>query len=94
MKKIIRKGGVNMQLKAVVFIIGKRISIYKDKEGVEHTTYIVNISQNNGEIIEMLRLNQQQYDKIEANKMYSILCEYATSKNGNYLKIVDIIDNK
>lgn len=83
-----------MQLKATVFIIGKRISIYKDKEGVEHTTYIANISQNNGEILEMLRINQQQYDKINSNTMYNLLCEYSSTKYGNYLKIVDIIDNK
>ena len=83
-----------MQLKATVFIIGKRISIYKDKEGVEHKSFIANVSQNNGEIVDTIRLNQNLYDKIESNRMFTILCEYATSKNGNYLKIVDIIDNK
>ena len=83
-----------MQLRATVTIIGKKFSIWKDKDGVEHKSFIANISQNNGEIVDSIRLNQEEFDKIEQNKIYTILCEYATSKNGNYLKIVEIIDNK
>lgn len=83
-----------MQMKAIITLIGKKVTKWNDKDGVEHLSYIANISQNNGCDVSTIRLNEEQFNRIESNKVYTITCEYNTSKNGNYLRIIDIVESK
>ena len=81
-----------MRVKAVATILGKVEKAWTDKDGVTHPSYSVNIMQENGQIVETLRLNAEQYRSVEANKVYTIFADYGTSKNGAYLKIIDIAE--
>ena len=75
-----------------VQLLGKVIKHWRDSEGIEHTSHFANVMQNNGEIIEKLRLSQEQFNKVEAGKVYTLWTEYGTGKNGGYLKILDIVE--
>ena len=83
-----------MQVKANVFVLGKLSKPWKDKEGVEHNSCSINVMQNNGEIVDKLRLTQEQFNKVEANKTYAITADFGTGSNGGYLHIVDIAEIK
>lgn len=78
-----------MQVEACINILGK----YKKpwiKDGVERNSYSANIMQNNGMIIDTIRLTSDLYEKIEAGREYRMVAQYLTGKNGGYLRIEDI----
>ena len=50
--------------------------------------------QQNGEVIDTVRLTQEQYNLVEANKAYTIIADYGSGKNGSYLRVVDIVADK
>lgn len=81
-----------MRVKAVIHLLAKVSKTWKDKEGVSHPAYSANIMQNNGEIIDTIRLNADQYNAVEAGKVYTISADYANGRNGAYLNIVDIAE--
>lgn len=79
-----------MNLTANLVILAKIQKPWTDSTGTERTSYSANIMQNNGEIIDTLRLSLEQYNAIEANKPYLVNVEYGTGKNGAYLRLIDI----
>ena len=81
-----------MKLKAVVHVLAKMNKPWKDKDGVLHPSWSANIMQNNGEIIDSIRLNEDQYNVVEAVKIYTISADYVNGRNGAYLHIVDITE--
>ncbi len=81
-----------MRVKALVTVLGKVEKTWVDKEGVTHPSFSVNIMQESGQIVESIRLNAEQYKLVEANKVYTIFADYGTSKNGAYLKVIDIAE--
>ncbi len=83
-----------MRLYANVNLLGKVAKPWKDKEGNERTSYSANIMQENGQIIDTLRLTQEQYNNVTAGKNYTITADYGNGSNGAYLRIVNISENK
>jgi hypothetical protein len=79
-----------MRISANVTILGKIQKPWIDNTGVERTSYSANIMQNNGEIVDTLRLSQEQYNSIEVKKEYILQADYGTGKNGGYLRLIDI----
>ena len=83
-----------MEVHFNVTLIGKVIKPWKDDTGQEHKSFLGNISQKNGEIIDRIRLTQSQYDALVAGKQYAITADYGTGRNGGYLRIVNIEEAK
>lgn len=83
-----------MRLSAQVTILAKVTKPWKDKEGNERVSYSANIMQNNGEIIDSVRLTQEQYNTVVAGKPHTITADYGVGSNGGYLRIVNISENK
>lgn len=83
-----------MRVIAKVQIVGKVQKPWTDSNGVERSSYSANIMQENGQIIDTLRLNQEQYNMVEANKPYTIIADYGSGKNGSYIRVVDILADK
>ena len=79
-----------MKVTALGQVLGKVQKPWKDSEGNERISYSVNIMQDNGTIIDTLRLTKEQYEAIEPNKPYTLEAEYGTGKNGGYLRIFGI----
>lgn len=80
----------HMKVTANITVLAKIQRPWTDSTGTERTSYSANIMQNNGEIIDTLRLSLEQYNTIEANKQYLVNAEYGTGKNGAYLRLIDI----
>lgn len=83
-----------MRLMGNVMILGKVQKPWTDSNGNTRTSYSANIVQNNGEIIDTLRLTQEQYNTIEVNQTYTVNADFGIGKNGGYLRILDIYAKK
>lgn len=83
-----------MRLSAKVHVLAKVQKPWTDSNGVEHISHTINIMQNNGEVIDTLRVSPNYYDQIEANKPYTIIADYGIGKNGGYLKVIEIFTEK
>ncbi len=79
-----------MKVTALVQVLGKVQKPWKDSEGNEKISYSANIMQDNGTIIDTLRLTKEQFESMEPNKPYILYAEYGTGKNGGYLRIAGI----
>lgn len=83
-----------MKVTANVLVLAKLKKPWKDDKGTERMSYSANISQNNGEIIDTIRLSQEQYNAIEPNKPHIITADYGIGKNGAYLRITEVLPAK
>lgn len=83
-----------MRVTAGAHILAKVKKTWIDSNGVEHVSFSINIMQQNGEVIDTVRLTQEQYNLVEANKAYTIIADYGSGKNDSYLRVVDIIADK
>lgn len=83
-----------MRLNGEIFILAKVERPWTDENGVSRTSFAINISQLDGQIIETLRLTQAQFQFVEAKKNYVITADYGVGKNGGYLRLVDISPTK
>lgn len=83
-----------MQVQAKILILAKVVKNWADDKGVAHKLYVINISQADGQIIDTLRLSEEQFDFVEAKKDYLVTADYGTGRNGAYLRIVDILPAK
>lgn len=83
-----------MRLEAYVQILAKMKKSWKDSQGVEHLSHTANVMQEQGEIIDTIRLTVEQFDMIEANKNYVVTADYGIGKNGGYLRLVSINPEK
>lgn len=79
-----------MKVTALVQVLAKVQKPWKDSEGNERVSYSANIMQDNGTIIDTLRLTKEQFEAVEANKSYTLGADFGTGKNGAYLRITDI----
>lgn len=77
-----------MRIYANVQILGKIQKPWTDANGTARTSYSANIMQENGEIVDTLRISQEQYNGIEPNKAYTLTADYGTGRNGAYLRIL------
>lgn len=83
-----------MRILAKVHVLARTQKPWSDSNGVERLSYSINIMQEQGQIIDTLRLNQEQYNIVEANKPYTVIADYGTGRNGSFLRVVDIIADK
>ncbi len=83
-----------MRVNSSIHVLAKIQKPWIDSNGVERMSYSANVMQNGGEIIDTIRLTLEQYQIIEPNKQFTITADYGTGKNGNFLKLVDIIPAK
>ena len=79
-----------MKVTALVQVLGKVQKPWKDSDGNERISYSVNIMQDNGTIIDIIRLSKEQFECVEANNSYTLEADFGTGKNGAYLRITDI----
>ncbi len=79
---------------AKTHVLAKVQKPWTDSNGVERLSYSINIMQEQGQVIDTLRLNQDQYNMVEANKPYTIIADYGMGKNGSFLRVVDIVADK
>lgn len=73
-----------MKVTALVQVLGKVQKPWKDSEGNERISYSANIMQDNGTIIDTIRLSKEQFECVEANKPYTLEADFGTGKNGGY----------
>ena len=79
-----------MKVTALVQVLGKVQKPWKDSEGNERISYSANIMQDNGTIIDTIRLSKEQFECVEANKPYTLEADFGTGKNGGYMRIAVI----
>ncbi len=79
-----------MKVTALVQVLGKVQKPWKDSEGNERISYSANIMQDNGTIIDTIRLSKEQFECVEANKPYTLEADFGTGKNGGYMRIAGI----
>ena len=79
-----------MRLIGNVQILAKLKNPWVDSNGIEKISYSANILQNNGEVIDTIKLSLEQFNSIEPNKPYQITADFGTGRNGGYLRIIDI----
>jgi len=77
-----------MKLNGIISILGKVEKPWTDTSGAEHISYSLNIMQENGQIIDTLRVSKDQYNTVEAGKSYLFHAEYGVGKNGGYLRVL------
>lgn len=83
-----------MRIFANVHILAKLEQPWEDANGNQRTAYKANIMQNQGEIIDILRLTPAQFEKIENGKDYTVSADLGNGKNGPFLRIIDIFATK
>lgn len=84
-----------MRVTAKIQVLAKIQKPWTDSNGVERLSNSINIMQDQGQVIDTLKLNQEQYNMIEANKPYTVVADLISSgKNGSYLRVVDIVAEK
>ena len=83
-----------MRLFGNATLLGKTAKEWKDKDGIARISYKGNIMQNNGEIIDTIRLTQEQYNTLIAGKVYTITVDADTRTNDGHIRIVDIAETK
>lgn len=83
-----------MKVNAVVTLLGKLKTSWMDNNKVERFIYKGNIMQDNGEIVDTIRLTEEQFNTLATGKVYTISANYGTGLNGGYLKITSITENK
>lgn len=83
-----------MNVEFSVYVLGKLIKHWTGSDGKEYFSYTVNIAQNDGEIIDTLRLSKEQYEMIEVKRPYLVNATYGVGKNGGYLRLISIQPEK
>ena len=83
-----------MRLQANVLVIGKLKKPWTDTAGNQRVAYSANVVQNNGEVIDNIRLSEFQFSSLEVNQPYVITADFGRGQNGGYLHIVDITPQK
>lgn len=83
-----------MRVTATVQLLGKVARAWKDNNGVEHLSYSANIMQNNGEIIDTIRMSKEVFENAMAGKTYTATFDYGTGSNGGYLRLITFTEIK
>lgn len=77
-------------VEANAFVLGKSSNSYKDKENNQHTSYSLNLIQNDGDSLYQMRVNESIYGKVEKGKEYRFICRFGTSKLSSFLQVTDV----
>lgn len=85
------KGEENQMIfKGSFLVLAKLSTPWTDNNGNAHTSYSVNVAQDNGRVIDRLRISKEHWDTIGANCEYEITADVSSGKNGLYLRVTDI----
>ncbi len=79
-----------MILKGTFSVLAKLSAPWTDSNGNARTSYSINVAQDNGRVIDRLRVSKEHWDTIEANCEYEITADVSSGKNGLYLRVTDI----
>jgi hypothetical protein len=81
-----------MRLIGTIQVLAKLKTPWIDSNGIEKVSYSANILQNNGEVIDTIRLSLEQFNSIDPNNKqpYQITADFGNGKHGGYLRIIDI----
>lgn len=79
-----------MQITAKVQAIGKRKNSWKNAEGQTIESLIGNYSQEDGSIIDELRLQANQFEAWEAGRTYVVRGNLLKGRSGLYLQVVEL----
>lgn len=80
-----------MQISAKVQAIGKRKNSWKNAEGQMIDSLFGNFSQDNGAIIDELRLQENQFEAWETGRTYTVRGNLLKGRSGLYLQVVEIV---
>ncbi|MEY8356729.1 hypothetical protein AALB39_25725 [Lachnospiraceae bacterium 54-53] len=83
-----------MKLSTTVFLLNKKENEYTARDGSLKQSYRITISQENNSIIAELPVNQELYQTLEPNRNFDVVCEYRSTKNGNYLTVLSAKPSK
>lgn len=83
-----------MRINAKVYVLAKLAKPWIDSNGHQQTSYSVNISQNDGEIIDTLRIPEACFALVQPNSYCEIVADYGIGKNGGYLRVLNISEAK
>ena len=79
-----------MLLKASVTVIGKDRQNYTDTYGTSKYLYVVNISQDNGKIVDTLHVSEEQFGMMEPGKECILEMVSKNGRNGLYLRTTTV----
>lgn len=79
-----------MKLTAKVVLIGKDATTFVDANGNKRTSYLANIAQEQGRIIDTLRVPEESFAILEAGHEYLVELVSSTGKNGTYIRVINI----
>lgn len=83
-----------MLLKSNVNVIGKNVQNYVDANGMSKKLYVVNIYQDNGKIIDSLRVSEEQFALLEPGKEFVLEMTSGNGRNGLFLKTTAVYPAK
>ena len=63
---------IKMKMTAKVLLIGKNSTVFTDAAGNVRTSYIANIAQENGKIIDTIKVPEELYPMLEGGNEYSV----------------------
>lgn len=81
-----------MVMKARFTVIGKFTVPFIASDGTAKESPKVNIAQDNGKVIETLRVTLEQFNVLETGLEYTANIISGNGKNGLYLKVLDIAE--
>lgn len=83
-----------MIYQANVTVVGKDSQSYVDSAGAAKVSYIVNVIQNQGRIIDSIRVPAEYFETIEVGKAYTIELVSGNGRNGLYLRVTSVYPAK
>lgn len=79
-----------MKLMAKVLLIGKNAVTFTDAAGNVRTSFTANIAQENGKIIDTIKVPEELFPMLEGGNGYSVELLSTTGKTGTYLRVTGI----
>ena len=83
-----------MVFKATINVIGKDRQSYLDVNGMSKNLFVVNISQENGRIIERLHVSEEHFNILEPGKEFVLEMVSKSGRNGLYLRTTAVYPTK
>lgn len=74
-----------MFIQAVLRILSKKEKPFTAKDGSLRTTYSLNYSQLDDEIVGTISVSENIFNSCEKGKIYELTGEYRSSSNGNFI---------
>ncbi len=79
-----------MKMTAKVLLIGKNSVTFTDAAGNVRTSFTANIAQEQGKIIDTIKVPEELFPMLEGGNEYSVELLSTTGKTGTYLRVTGI----